>query len=80
MNILQMYNSFKKFDALCLSETYIDSTGSSDDESLEISDYILVRADHPSSSKRGSVCIFYHNSLLLKVLDIHYLQECINLK
>ena len=58
INVLPAYNSIKKFDALCKSETYIDSSSSSDDKSLEISSYILIRADHPFNSKTGGVCIF----------------------
>ena len=40
-------------------------------------DYDLFRADHPSNTKRGSVCIYYRNSLPLKILGSQYLQECI---
>ena len=38
----------------------------------------LIRADNPTNTKRGSVCIYYHNSLPLKVIDIQLLNECIN--
>ena len=61
-----------------LSETYLDSSISNDDDNLEIPGYDLFRADHPSNTKRGGVCIFYRNSLLLKIPDIQYLRECIN--
>ena len=44
---------------------------------LEIPGYDLIRADHPSNSKRGGVCVYYGNSLPLKILDIFNLQECI---
>ena len=30
------------------------------------------------NTKRGGVCIYYLNSLPLKVLDIQFLNECIN--
>ena len=43
-----------------------------------IPSYDLFRADHPSNTKRGGVCIFYRNSLPLKILNIQYLHECIN--
>ena len=39
--------------------------------------YNLVRCDHPTNSKRGRVCIYYKDSLPLKVIDIKYLHECI---
>ena len=45
---------------------------------MEFLDYILFRADHPSNTKRGIICIYYENPLPLKILGIHYLQECIN--
>ena len=38
----------------------------------------LFRADHPSNTKRGGVCIYYRNSLPLKILGSQYLKECIN--
>ena len=40
--------------------------------------YNLVRADNPTNTKRGAVCIYYHNFLPLKVIDIQFLNECIN--
>ena len=44
---------------------------------MEILGYDLIWANQPSNSKRGGVCIYYRNSLPLKILDIFYLQECI---
>ena len=38
----------------------------------------MIRADHPSNTKRGGVCIYYRNCLPLKLLTISYLNECIN--
>ena len=49
----------------------------SDDNNLEIPGYFLIQEDHPSNSKPGGVCVYYRNSLLLKILDISSLQECI---
>ena len=65
-----------KFDIICLSETYLDSSIPVHDNNLEISGYKLTRSDH-SSSKRGGVCIYYKNFLSLKVCDISLLDECI---
>ena len=53
----QVYIFLKKIDVLCLSETYLKSTISFDDGSLEIPGYNLVRVDHPSYSKREGACI-----------------------
>ena len=49
----------------------------SDDNNLEIPGYFLIQEDHPSNSKPGGVCVYYRNSLLLKILDISSLQEII---
>ena len=40
--------------------------------------YELVRSDHPSQHKRGDVCIYFRNSLPLKILNIHYIQESVS--
>ena len=38
----------------------------------------MHRADHPSSCKRGGVCIFYKATLPLRVLNISNLNDSIN--
>ena len=40
----------------------------------------LIRSVDPSNSERGSVCIYYKNFLHLRVLQIQYLHECINIE
>ena len=41
----------------------------------------MTRADHPSrceiGNRREGVCIYYKESLPIKILNISYLQECI---
>ena len=76
LSLLRAYVSVHKFDIICLSETYLDS--SIDDVSLEISGYYLIRSDHPSNKKRGGICIYYKNFLPLKVSDVRLLEECID--
>ena len=78
LSLLRPYIAIHKFDVVCLSETYLKASISNDDDSLEVPGYNLFRADHPSNTKRGGVCIYYRNSLPLKIIGIHYLQECIN--
>ena len=80
LSLLHAYISVNKLDIICLSETYLGSSISSNDGNLEIVGYTLVRADNPNNTKRGGVCIYYLNSLPLIVLDIHYLNECINIE
>ena len=76
--LLKAHMSVHKFDIICLSETYLDSTVPLDDENLVISGYNLIRSDHPSNTKRGGVCLYYKNYLPLRVLNISYLKECLN--
>ena len=78
MSLLKTYTATYKLNVICLSETYLDSSISNDDDNLEIPGYDLFRADHPSNTKRGGVCICYRNSLALKILNVQYLHECIN--
>ena len=73
LSLLCAYISINNLDIICLSETYLDSSVSSNDGNLEVPGYTLVRADNPNNIKRGGVCIYYFNSPPLKVLDIHFL-------
>ena len=75
LSLLRAYVSVHKFDIICLSETYLDS--SIDDESLEISGYYLIRSDYPSNKKRGGIWIYYKGFLPLKVTGVRLLEECI---
>ena len=56
-----------KYDFICISETYLDLTISSDNNN--ISGYNLIRTDHPSNSKGGGVCIYYKESLAVQSLN-----------
>ena len=76
--LLKANISVHKFDIICLSETYLDSTARLDDFNLVISEYNLIHSDHPSNTKRGGVCLDYKNYLPLRVLNISYLKECLN--
>ena len=37
-----------------------------------------MQSDHPLTSKRGGVCIYYKNYLCLRIISVNYLSECIN--
>ena len=78
MFLLKAYIAIHKFDIICLSETYLNSSPSFDDNNFAISGYNLIRSDHPSNNKHGGVCIYYKKVLPLRVLSIQYLQECVN--
>ena len=70
LSLHRAYISINKIDIICLSETYLGSSISSDDNNFELPGYNLVREDNPANTNRGGVCIFYHNSLPLNVIDI----------
>mgnify|MGYP001802894272 FL=1 len=56
---LKTYNALYKYDIICLSETFLDSSISSNDPSLLLDGYTLIRADHPMNVKKGGVCIYF---------------------
>ena len=57
--LFKAYIAIHKFDIICISETYLDSSPPFDDNNLEISGYTLVRSDHLSNNKKSGVCIYY---------------------
>ena len=59
LDLLRAFNDIHKFDIICLSETYLDSTFSLDHRELLIDNYTMVRSDHPVDVRRGGVCIYY---------------------
>ena len=58
-----------KFDTVCLFGTYLNPIFPLDDDSLDIPDYIMVRADPAASNKRGGGCMYYKNCLPLKLVS-----------
>ena len=76
--LLKAYLLVHKMDIVCLSETFLDSSISIDDDNLQIPGYSSVRADHPSNTKRGGVLLYYKSFLPIKLIDVNYLNECIS--
>ena len=76
VSLLTAYNSIHKFDIICPSETYLNSETLSNNENLNIPGYNLARADHLSNTKRGGVCIYFEESLPLRLCNVSYLNEC----
>ena len=68
--LFKAYIAVHKFDIICISETYLDSSTPSNDSNLEISGYTLVCSDNPSNNKRGGVCIYYKSFLPLIIIII----------
>ena len=50
VSLLRAYVAIRKFDVVCLLETYLDSSNLSDDDNFNLLGYNVVRADHPSNS------------------------------
>ena len=74
---LKAYNSTYKYDFICISETFLDSSFEPDDKDLMLDGYKLIRSDHPSNTKRGGVCIYYKESLAVRLVGIISLPECL---
>ena len=75
---LKAYVSNYKYDFICLSETYLDS--SIPDDMIEIEGYNLARPDHPNNIKRGGVCIYYKESLPVRIISLPFLNETLLLE
>ena len=59
-------------------ETYLDS--SIPDNLIDIKGYNLVRADHPDNIKRGGVCIYYKESLPVRIKTLPYFKGILRRK
>ena len=75
---LKAYISTYKYNFICLSESFLDS--SAPDNLVDKQRYNLVRADHPDNTKRGRVCIYYKESLPVRVKNLPYFKEALLLE
>ena len=75
VSLMSAFISDHKLDIFYLSETYLKSRTSPDDDDLEISGYKIIRKYHPSNTKLGGVCFYYKSTLPFKIINIEYLQE-----
>ena len=62
-----------KFDIICKSETFLNKTDKDND--LNLNGYSLLEVDYPSNAKRGGICIYYKETLALKMISILFLNE-----
>ena len=76
INLVEAYNTINKFDVICLSERYLESSIASGKDNLNIKDYNLYKADHPNNVKRGGACAYNRELLPVRCLSNTYLQEC----
>ena len=78
VSLLQTLAVTNEYDIICLTETFLDSSVENDDDRISIPGYNLLRADHPSNTKRGGVCIYYKDHLpIIKRNDLCQLHECL---
>ena len=80
VGLLEALNTINKLDIICVSESYLDSTFSSDNEDINIKGFKLVRVDHPNNIKRGGVCAYARDFLPVRIVSNHHLSECLNLE
>ena len=73
-------NAIYHYDLICVSGTYLDSSISNYEKDISVKvvrAYSLVRADHPSNTTLGGVCIYYKESVGVRIIDIPNLTESI---
>ena len=74
----QAYITQPNYDIICLSETFLKSYIDSNNISISIYKYNLIRFDHPSDSKIGGVCIYHQKHIpLVKRDGICILDNCL---
>ena len=66
VSLLQAISVSKKYDLICLSETFLDPSIDSSDERATIEGYNLLRADHPSN-KKGEESAFIIRNIFLSL-------------
>ena len=62
---ISAFLNIHQFDIFCLTETFLDSSISSEDPRLAIEGYKLFRCDHPSNLRKGGVCLYFKDHLPL---------------
>ena len=66
VSLLQAISVSKKYDLICLSETFLDPSIDSSYERTTIEGYNLLRADHPSN-KKGEESAFIIRNIFLSL-------------
>ena len=74
---LEVYNSVYKHDFICISDTFFGSSIQEGEKNIQLDGYNLLRADHPSNSKQGGVCILYKKTLGVCIVKSLSFNECI---
>ena len=77
MPLLAVYNSVYRYDNICISESFLDSTISDGDNILHMEGYNLIRTDHSDNIKRGGACLYFKKSLPLRKIELSRITECL---
>ena len=72
---IEAYNSLYNYDSICISETFFDPSILEEDQNFQLNGYQLIRADHPSNTKRGGVCIYHKESLVVRLVKLSSLSQ-----
>ena len=76
--LIEAISSVHKFDIIALSETYLNDTIPNNEIEIEGYSSDIFRSDHPTNTKWGGVCLYYKNTLPIKLRpDLHILDESI---
>ena len=74
--MLEVYNIAHKYDVIYISESYLDSTLPSNDNSLLLNDCNLTCPENPDNIKRG-VCMYYNENVFLTIISTSYFDQCL---
>ena len=70
ISLSKTYNAIHSYDKICLSKTYPDHDILLGNNNLGIPGYKIIRADHPSNQKPGSICMYHKGFLQIKVKNV----------
>ena len=63
------YDAIHNFDTICICESYLNSPTFYNDDKLSIPGYVF-KADDPSDKRRRGVCVYYKESLPVRLRNI----------
>ena len=70
-------NAIYMHDFIGICEIFFDFSVTEGDKNIQLNVYNMIRADHPSNTKWGGVCMFYKETLTLRVVNLLNFNECI---
>ena len=77
---MEAYNAVNKFDIICLSESFLDSSILPENNNLKINGYKMMRADHTNNVKIEGDCAYVRKSLPVRNFGNSYICKCLTLE